>query len=480
MVRAIDEALVPDRLLVVLHHAETHAPFVAHSAGPSNPGPSDAPVKFVIRDGPRVLSTVTSEDREDVGERDERVRSWMGAPVLAAGRPIGAVLIASETAGRYGPDDLDLLQAVTAQLGMAVENARLLRLLSLGKLEWEQTVDAIGQAFCLVDARGRIRRANKAFARVVELPVTGLAGQAWREILPRAWIKTIEQAVADRDVRHPRTLERGHRRYTVAGLELVQPPGTSLLIFEDETEKHQLQQQLIQSEKLSAIGELIAGVVHDLRNPLATVIALADFLSEEPLTPEEHQEPLGTIRVEAERASTLVQNLLNFGRKTSGPRRRQSVAPILHATLQLMQHEFTSSGVHARVELPDEPLEIDVHPDRLQQVLINLLQNAAQAIKSSRIGGEVRLAAARDGADVVIVIEDDGPGIPASIASQIFDPFFTTKTEGQGTGLGLSISQGILRDYEGGITLESPRTGGAIFRIRLPRVEPGTPATPPD
>lgn len=468
--RALQDALSPDSLLVVLHHSDTHAPFAAHATGSDNPRPTDALVKFVISEGARVLSTVDDTSREAVGLHRHAIRSWMGAPVLTSGRPIGAVLVASHTEGRYADADLDLLQAINAQLGMAVENASLLRLLSLGKLEWEQTVDAIGQAFCLIDARGRIRRANKAFARIVELPVTGLAGQAWREILPPAWIRTIEQAVAERSVQAPKELERAGRRYTVAGLELVQPPGTSLLIFEDETEKHRLQQQLVQSEKLSAIGELIAGVAHDLRNPLATVIALADFLSEEPLTPASHQGQLAMIRGEAERASALVQNLLTLGRKTSGPRRREAVGPIVRATMQLMRHELTAAGIHAEVHVPDGRLDVEVHRDRLQQVLINLMHNAAQAMRTSRVGGKLTVEVTGDSDTVVIAVADDGPGVPASIASQIFNPFFTTKGEGHGTGLGLSISQGIVRDYGGSIDLESPRVGGAIFCVRLPRV----------
>jgi two-component system, NtrC family, sensor kinase len=245
-------------------------------------------------------------------------------------------------------------------------------------------------------------------------------------------------------------------------------PSTTVLLFDDQTERRQLQDQLIQSEKMSAIGQLIAGIAHDLNNPLASVVGFADFLSELRDVPPGIREPLSVIREEAERASNIVKNLLGFARKQERQRRPVSLEPLLESTLALLRNQLLAYHVDARVDIePDLPL-VSLDSNQMQQVMVNLINNAAQAVATTGRPGTVTVRARRLLDGVAIDVADDGPGMSRELAEQVFEPFFTTKAEGEGTGLGLSISQGIVKEHGGRITLSTREGEGATFTIQLP------------
>jgi two-component system NtrC family sensor kinase len=229
-----------------------------------------------------------------------------------------------------------------------------------------------------------------------------------------------------------------------------------------------LQDQLIQSEKMSAIGQLIAGIAHDLNNPLASVLGFADFLIEVPNVPPAIREPLTVIQEEAERASGIVRNLLGFARKQDHQRRPTALKPLLDGTFVLLRNQLMAHRVEATIEVePDLPMP-DVDPNQIQQVFVNLINNAAQAIASTGRPGTITVRARRWLDGVAVEVTDDGPGMSESLAAQVFEPFFTTKAEGEGTGLGLSISQGIVKEHGGRIMLSSEDGKGSTFTVQLP------------
>ena len=242
------------------------------------------------------------------------------------------------------------------------------------------------------------------------------------------------------------------------------------MIIEDHTETRRLQEHLIQSEKLSAIGQLIAGVAHELNNPLASVLGFADFLVESGDVPAHLAEPLRVIQQEAQRAGAIVKNLLTFARRQERDRRRLAIGTVLERTIALLRGQLL--GLHVEIELSvDAGLpEIDGNLNQLQQVFLNLANNAAQAIASTgRDGGGHLLVHARRQADGVAVdVTDDGPGIPEELHHRVFEPFFTTKPEGEGTGRGLSICMGIVKEHGGRITLDSAPGRGATFTLEFP------------
>ena len=467
--RSLRTMLRPDGLLIVLTDVDTHESRVAYDHQYAHPRPDDPLVHLISTEGPRVLPHVTRRALEALGVSvDYPVRSWVGAPIMAMDRTIGAVSAVADAPGRFTEGHVDLLCAANAQLGMALENARLVKLLAGGKGEWEQTVDAIGQAFCVVDAAGTIRRANRAFSVIAHIPVTAVAGRRWLSVLPEDWADPVSRALASAGNHSQYELKSGSRVFTVSALALGQPRGTAVLVFEDQTDKRRLQDQLVQSEKMSAIGQLIAGVAHDLNNPLASVVGFADYLVEEGDPPESMRHALEAIRHEAERAAAIVRSLLNFARKQEGKRRAQPIAPILEATLTLLRNQLMASKIEAELLVDPDLADVDVDANQIQQVFVNLVHNAAQTMKTSGVGERVVIQTSEWLEGVAVTVADDGPGVPQAIASRIFEPFFTTRPEGEGTGLGLSICQGIVREHGGRITYAPGPEGGAVFRVELP------------
>lgn len=469
VVALVDDVLNPDHALIVLRDPDTDIPFVAYQSQYAKPKPDDPLISLVISDGPRVITGVGDDSFAALSVLPQvSAQSWLGSPIISRGKPTGAISLSSKEPGRFAEWQLDFLSAITAQLGIALENIRLLRLLSVGKLEWEQTVDAISQAFCLVDKQERIRRANRAFASLVHFPLTALRGRPWREVLEAAWTPTIEQALDAAGSDRQFEIKIGTTIYTVGALSLGQPVGTTVLIFDDQTERRRLQEQLIQSEKMSAIGQLIAGVAHDLNNPLASVVGFADFLIEGAGAPEGLREPLEVIRNEAERAAKIVRSLLNFARKNEGERRLQPIGPILEETVVLLRNQLTALKIETSLQVADDIPWIAVDANRLQQVFVNLVNNASQAMEAAGAGDRIDIVATKRMDGVAIQISDNGPGVPEEIAAHVFEPFFTTKPEGEGTGLGLSICQGIIKEHGGHISLEPRPGGGAEFTVELP------------
>ncbi|HEU4955185.1 MAG TPA: ATP-binding protein, partial [Gemmatimonadales bacterium] len=370
---------------------------------------------------------------------------------------------------------------------IALESARLVDLHDDGRRSWQEVVDAISPALCIVDRGGRIRRANRAFADLVNAPPAGLIGRPWQAFVPPEWATDLQRALEQQGAGREVDLRTGDRTYAVTVVPLSSTDrSTVVLLFDDQTERRRLQDQLIQSEKMSAIGQLIAGIAHDLNNPLASVVGFADYLTEVPSVPPALREPLSVIQEEAERASNIVKNLLSFARKQEHQRRPTPLKPLLDATFLLLRNQLMAHRVDGVLEVePDLPVP-DIDPNQIQQVFVNLINNAAQAIASTGRPGTVVVRARRWLDGVAIDVVDDGPGMTEALAAQVFEPFFTTKPEGEGTGLGLSISQGIVREHGGRIMLATEEGRGSTFTVQLPLaaspppptedVRPGAPA----
>ena len=382
-------------------------------------------------------------------------------------------------AGRYDQASLLLLEGLVGQASIALESARLVDLHDDGRRTWQEVVDAISPAICIVDRSGRIRRANRAFADLVNAPPASLIGRPWHAFVPPEWTSDLERALDEQGVGREVDLRTGDQTYAVTAVPITSTDRSTLvLLFDDQTERRRLQDQLIQSEKLSAIGQLIAGIAHDLNNPLASVVGFADFLREVPDVPPALREPLAVIQEEAERASNIVKNLLGFARKQEHQRRPTSLATLLDNTLLLLRNQLMAHRVEAHIEVEADLPMPHIDSNQIQQVFVNLIHNAAQAIASSGRPGTI-IVRARPWLDGVAVdVIDDGPGMSESLASQVFEPFFTTKPEGEGTGLGLSISQGIVSEHGGRILLATEEGRGSTFTVQLPlATRPSAPTT---
>jgi two-component system NtrC family sensor kinase len=245
-------------------------------------------------------------------------------------------------------------------------------------------------------------------------------------------------------------------------------PPTLLIIGRDMTGEREMRARLMETERLAAVGELVAGVAHEVNNPLSSISAFAQLLlREEGLTPQQ-RESIDVIRSETGRASQVVRDLLAFARRSAPQREPLDLNQVVERTIRLRNYQLTSSGIHVALDLsPDIPA---IHGDarQLQQVVLNLVTNAIQAMANIG-GGTLSIATRADRNRVVLDVADTGPGIPPDTRARIFEPFFTTKPEGEGTGLGLSVSYGIIIAHGGTITLvDSP--SGARFLVSIPAI----------
>lgn len=232
---------------------------------------------------------------------------------------------------------------------------------------------------------------------------------------------------------------------------------------------------LLQAQKMASFGTLLAGVAHELNNPLSIVLANAFMLQEEA---EEAAVPAladkaERIRVAAERCARIVRSFLAMARQQEARRRPVDVAALIEGSLELLAHGLRSDGIELVREVSAEVPPVLGDADQLQQVLSNLVTNARQALEHSTGPRQLRIAAKAVGSAVEITVSDNGPGIPAEWQGRIFDPFFTTKPVGTGTGIGLAVSRGIAEAHGGSLDLAATSGPGACFALRLPRADAG-------
>ena len=241
--------------------------------------------------------------------------------------------------------------------------------------------------------------------------------------------------------------------------------------FRELTERVQLEQQLRQSEKLSALGQMISGIAHEVNNPLAVIKGYLDLILARHELPEQTRHDLQRVAHESSRAARLVRNFLSFARSRPAHRAATNLNRLIERVGELWRSDPLSARLELRLELQPDLPEILVDPDQIQQVLVNLLNNASQALAGRPAPappGVIRVTTERIQGALLVGVEDNGPGVPPHLESKIFEPFFSTKEVGQGTGLGLSIAHSILTEHGGRVCCRPSSLGGAGFVVELP------------
>jgi signal transduction histidine kinase/CheY-like chemotaxis protein len=345
-------------------------------------------------------------------------------------------------------------------------------------------IEWLEEGVVLFDANNGIHAMNTRFAQIVGWSaeqagriatlsglISQLAGQSadpegfaehWRELAFGSEGGAREEFQLLRPV--PRVLERAARPVLdAAGRRLGH-----VEIYRDLTAQRVFQSKLLQTEKLAALGQMVTSVAHELNNPLTSVLGYAQRLLLRGEASGQAEEARHIFQ-EAERASTILRQLLVTAREAPPGRAMVALNEVVSRTMELQRFSLTAEKIHVELELDPHLPFVHGNAGQLQQVLMNLMGNARQAVEPQGRGGTIQVSTRRAGErHVVLEVRDSGPGIPDSILARIFDPFFTTKPAGTGTGLGLSIVLGIVREHGGQVKVASPPTGGAIFTLEFP------------
>jgi len=380
-------------------------------------------------------------------------------------------------------EDIELLETLAGYLAIAIQNARLYASLEQKVAEYERLkdfneniVESINVGVLAVDLEDRIESWNSQMEVMYALPRWQAVTRPLREVFPVAFVEEFYRTRQNSGIHNLYKFRLGTRTGEIRIVNVAIAPLVTkeldvigrLIIMDDITERIELEAQLAQSDKLSSIGLLAAGVAHEVNTPLAVISSYAQMLSKQLVGDSAKSGLLDKITRQTFRASEIVNNLLNFSRTTGTEFSDVDVNKVIGDTLTLLDHQFRTSKVKVESDLGEALPAIHGNPGRLQQVFLNLFLNAKDAMVN---GGTLRVATT-NGEGVSVVVSDTGSGIAPEHIRKIYDPFFTTKTsrEGQarGTGLGLSVTYGIIQEHAGKIRVESSERAGTTFYLDFP------------
>ncbi|HYP13215.1 MAG TPA: ATP-binding protein [Bryobacteraceae bacterium] len=422
-------------------------------------------------------------------------------PCIVRGKTIAYLGLSRTDEGDFlSSDDLDLLVTLSRYVAIAVENGRLYHSLQQKVDEYERLkefseniVESINVGILAADLSGRVESWNSQIERLTGIPRHVALGRLLSELLPADLCSKFEEVSGDTGIQNiykfcyrPVTVFSAVAAGSGNGRNSRPEPATRehilniaiaplfskdlreigrLIIFDDITDRSELESRLVQADKLSSIGLLAAGVAHEVNTPLAVISTYAQMLAKQVSEDEQKSRLLDKIAKQTFRASEIVNSLLNFSRTSPGEFGEVDINHVIHETVSLVKHQLDKGRIVVKADLEKGMPPVTGNSGKLQQVFLNLVLNARDAMDG---GGTLRLRTWSDGAYARIEVADSGHGISQDHIPRIYDPFFTTKAARKGTGLGLSVTYGIVQEHGGSIDVQSEPGAGTLFHLEFP------------
>ena len=424
--------------------------------------------------------------RSEILASPDEATSTVIVPLRGYRRALGAIVFERarvETGGEL--DVLDRADELGRQLSNAIETTRLIDDVIRSRRELENAFDSIWHLVVVADRLGKIVQVNDAFANRLGRTRDALLGQPLADCVgpelaaflaeqDRAEPRPEPSTPAMRELLDPAL--NGPFMFTVTDLVDQERRRTGMvLVARDltpqsklELEREELRKRLTQSEKLAALGQFVAGIAHELNNPLQGVLGHLELLRVTGAFPKQLRKEVQTIYREADRAAKIVRNLLVFAGSRRLARRAVSVPPILQKVVALRSAACRAADIEVVRHYDQKMPRVQSDPLLIHQVFLNIMMNAEQAIAATGRPGRIEITATSSGDRVITTVRDTGNGIPEEALPRIFEPFYTTKEVGKGTGLGLAIAYGIVVEHGGEIVAANHPDGGATFTVALP------------
>lgn len=381
-------------------------------------------------------------------------------------------------------EDVELLHTIAGYVAIALENSRLYSSVHQKAEELRQLkeysesiVESISVGVVVVDLEERIESWNPQMETLLGVPRDQVIGKGVSEALPENLVREMRMRMGPDPSGHSEIFRLYKCRLKIGGdPRVVDATVTPLMdkdrgvtgriiILDDKTERVQMEDQLAQSEKLTSIGLLAAGVAHEVNTPLAVISSYSQMLGKQLREDDPKAKIMGKIVAQSKRASEIANRLLNFSRTEGTAFRELEVNGVISETLSLLEHQLKAAKIRLRMELGSTTVRVHGDPGKLQQVFLNLFINAKDAMPR---GGELQVRTSTPDSVFRIEIEDTGNGILEEHLQKIYDPFFTTKEMGRGTGLGLSVTYGIVQEHSGNIMVDSRPGQGTRFIVEFP------------
>ncbi len=413
----------------------------------------------------------------------EGIRDMAMTPLRARGQTLGALITGYRSPHQFTNEEKHLLQDLAAMAALALDNASLLETVGTAKKIWEQTFDAIGEGIIVHDSEMLIVRCNAMAAEMMNLQPAEVIGLSFRD----AFGLLFGKRAADYYLAESRGLSSAfevqteyERRFLVSIFPIQKPDGepVSVVTWNDVTRMSEIQEQLARTRRLASVGQLAAGVAHEINNPLAAITTCAEATMRDMRQTGEIRELAETrqwnyyleeIVRQSLRCKEITRGLLDLTRQRKA---RRTMCDVNSIAKQCAKVAVQRAGPATEFEIKiDENIgEVATDAAMVRQILDNLFSNAIDALVDGQ--GQVGLSTNRDGDRIVIEVTDTGTGVTPELMSRIFDPFFSTKGPGKGYGLGLAISLSLAESLGGALTVDSKEDRGSRFRLWIPRRGP--------